>query len=38
MKEVDCPHCGHTNEYDPENDVVLCDECERLIFIEESED
>lgn len=36
MKEVRCPHCGHINEYDPEqSDVILCDKCDNLIFIED---
>ena len=35
MKEVRCPHCGHVNEYDPENDTILCDQCNNLIFIED---
>lgn len=32
---VECPKCGHINEYDTDNDVVLCDECDELIFIED---
>lgn len=36
-KEVECPECGHVNEYDPENDTLLCDECDVLIFVEDNE-
>lgn len=34
---ISCPHCGHVNEYDPDNDVVLCEQCGELIFIEDEE-
>jgi len=37
-KEVDCPECGHVNEYDPENDTLLCDECDSLIFINDEDE
>lgn len=33
---VECPKCGHENEYDPDNDVILCEECNEMIFIPET--
>lgn len=38
LVEIDCPQCGHVNEYDAdESDTIMCDECDGLIFIEDEE-
>jgi DNA-directed RNA polymerase subunit RPC12/RpoP len=34
IREIRCSRCGRINEYDDDNDVVLCEECEDLIFVE----
>jgi len=33
--EIECPKCGHVQEYDDDNDTILCDKCDEMIFIEE---
>lgn len=35
--EVKCANCGHVNEYDCDNDTLLCEQCDELIFIEDDE-
>ena len=36
---IECPRCGYENEYDTDNDVILCEECDEMIFIpEEAQD
>lgn len=30
---VICPNCGHENEFDYDNDTILCEECDEMIFI-----
>ena len=36
MYTIECPRCCHENEYDPDNDVILCEECDEMIFIPET--
>ena len=33
MATVEGPRCCHEQEYDTEDDEVLCDNCEEMIFI-----
>jgi DNA-directed RNA polymerase subunit RPC12/RpoP len=36
MNIIVCPNCGAENEYDPEEqDVIMCDDCDQLIFVPE---
>jgi hypothetical protein len=35
IAEIRCPCCGHVNEYDTENDTLLCDVCDTLIFVDD---
>lgn len=30
---IECPRCGFENEYDDDDDTVLCEECQELIFV-----
>ena len=32
--EIECPKCGHVQEYDDDNDTILCDKCDKMIFPE----
>ena len=36
MYTIECPRCCHEDEYDPDNDVILCEECDEMIFIPET--
>jgi hypothetical protein len=33
FETIICKNCGYEQEYDPDNDVLLCDKCEHLIFV-----
>lgn len=35
---IECPRCSHENEYDTDNDTLLCEKCDELIFISEPEE
>lgn len=35
FETIVCENCGYEQEYDPDNDVLLCDKCENLIFVPE---
>ncbi len=35
METVTCPVCGHEQEFDTDNDTVLCDECNTMLEVYE---
>jgi len=35
---IECPCCGHIDDYDDDNDILLCEECGELIFVPEEEE
>lgn len=37
-KTVYCPQCDQENEYDDDNDVVLCWFCDAMIYIDEEDE
>ena len=38
LAEIECPRCCSICEYDTDNDVILCEECGEMIFVEVDED
>ena len=30
---IECQRCGHENEYDTDDDTILCEECYEMLFI-----
>lgn len=33
FETIICEYCGYEQQYDPDNDVLLCDKCDHLIFV-----
>ena len=33
MKTIECPRCGHVEEYEDGTTVLLCDVCDEMIFV-----
>jgi len=36
IRMIECPRCCHENEYDGDNDIVVCEKCGELIFVGET--
>ena len=36
--EATCEQCGHTQDHDPDNDILACENCGELIFVLEEEE
>ena len=38
MNATECPRCGETILYNPDGDIIQCDECGEIIYLPDEED